>query len=120
MSTSDTRTGAAGHQVPHVRISNQVFEEFEGCGVQPLQIVEEQRKRVLRPSERAEESPEHQLEAVLRILRRQVWNGWLFPDDELDLGDEVDDELTIRTQGFQKSVPPLADLRFALDEDLTD
>jgi len=44
--------------------------------VQPLQIVEKQRKRVLRPGERAEESPE----AVLRILRRQVWNGRLFPD----------------------------------------
>ena len=48
--------------------------------VQPLQIVEKQRKRVLRPGERAEESPEHHLEAVLRILRRQVWNGRLFPD----------------------------------------
>src|SRR5712692_4480864 len=70
--------------------------------VQPLQIVEKQRKRVLRPGERAEESPEHHLEAVLRILRRQVWNGRLFPDDKLDLRDEVDDELAIRTHGLPR------------------
>jgi len=58
-----------------------------------LQIIEEQRERVLRPGERAEEAPEHQLEAVLRILGRQVWKGRLFPDNELHLGDEVDDQL---------------------------
>ena len=112
--------GPDQHQVPHVRIGNQVLQEFKGCRVQPLQIVEEQRKRVLRPGERAEEPPEHQLEAVLRILRRQVWNGRLFPDDELHLRDEIDDELAIRTQCFLKSVPPMAHLRFTLDEDLTD
>src|SRR5712692_6763896 len=112
--------GADQHQVPHVRIGNQALQQFKSCRVQPLQIVEEQRKRVLRPGERAEEPPEHQQEAVLRILRRQVWNRRLFPDDELHLRDEVDDELTIRTQGLLKRVPPLDHLRFALDEDLTD
>src|SRR5713226_10226549 len=87
--------------------------------VQPLQIIEKQRKRVLRPGERAEEAPEHQLEAVLRILRRQVWNGWLFPNDELHLGDEADDQLPIRSHRLQKGVPQLIHFRFALDEDLT-
>jgi hypothetical protein len=53
---------------------------------------------VLWTGERAEEPPEHQLEAVARILRRQVWNGRLFPDEELHLWDEIDDELPIRTQ----------------------
>jgi hypothetical protein len=75
---------------------------------------------VLSLSERAEEPPEHQLEAVPRVLRRQVWNGRLFPDDELDLRDEIGDELAIRTQCFLKSVPPMAHLRFTFDEDLTD
>ena len=91
--------GPNQHQVPYV--SGRVIRcssKFKGCRVQPLQIVEEQRKRVLRPGEHAEEPPEHQLEAVLRILRRQVRNGRLFPDDELDLRDEVDDQLAVRAQ----------------------
>ena len=87
-----------------------MLQQFKSCRVQPLQIVEEQRKRVLRPGERAEEPPEHKLEAVPRILRRQVRNGRLFPDDELQLRDEVDDELAIRTQLLPEepaaNVPP--------------
>jgi hypothetical protein len=51
-----------------------------------LQIVEEQGERVLILREYAEEAPENHLEAVLRVLRRQVWNRWLFADDQLDLG----------------------------------
>ena len=70
---------------------DQTLEEIERCCIQPLQIIEEQRERVLRPGERAEEAPEHQLEAVLRLSRRQVWNGRLFPDDDLHLRDEADD-----------------------------
>ena len=44
---------------------DQVLEEVERRRIQPLQIVEEQRERVLRPREHAEEAPEHHLEAVL-------------------------------------------------------
>ena len=73
-----------------------MLDEVERGGIQPLQIVEEQRKRMLRASERANEAPEHQLKSVLRFLRRQVGNGRLFADDELQFGDEVDDELAVR------------------------
>src|SRR5260370_132010 len=69
---------------------------------------------------RTEDPPEHQLEAVLRLSRRQFWNGRLFSDEDLDLRDEVDDQLPIRTQSLLKRVPPRFHLRFALDEDLTD
>src|ERR1700739_547641 len=100
--------GPDQHQVLHVRIGNDVLQEFKSCRVQPLQIVEEQRERVLWPGERTEEPPEHQLEAVPRVLRRQICNGRLPADDELHLWDEIDDELAIRTQYFLKYVPPMA------------
>src|SRR5580693_4091972 len=74
---------------------------------------------MLRTGEGAEEPPEHQLETSPRVLRWQVCNGWLFPDEELDLGDKVDDQLAVRFHRVQKGVPPLADLLFALDQDLT-
>ena len=65
--------------------------------------------------EHADEAPEHQLEAALRVLRRKVWNGRLFPDDELHLGDEIGDQLAIRTHRLRRASPPLAQLGFALD-----
>src|SRR6266850_378825 len=61
-----------------------------------LRIVKKKRERVLLAREHPEEAPEHHLEPVLRVLRRQLRDRWLFPNHELKLGNEVDDELTIR------------------------
>jgi hypothetical protein len=72
------------------------------------------RGTALRPGEYAEEPPEHQLEAVLRILRRQVWDGRLFSDDELELGNEVHDELTVRPERLAQRISPPAKLRLTL------
>ena len=64
--------GADQQQVPHLRMRNQMLKEVEGCCIQPLQIIEEECERMLLAREHPEEAPEHHLEAVLRILRRQV------------------------------------------------
>ncbi len=55
--------GPDQQQVPHLRVRDQVLEEVERRRIQPLQIVEEQRERVLLPREDAEEPPEHHLES---------------------------------------------------------
>ena len=88
--------GAHQQQVAHVRVREQVFKQVECRGVQPLQIVEEQRERVLRRGEHAEEPSEHQLEAVLGIARRQVWHRRLLPDDEFHLRGQTGDQLAVR------------------------
>ena len=64
--------GPDQQQVPHLRMRDQVLEEVERRCIQPLQIVEEQRERVLLAREHAEEASENHLEAVLRVLRRQI------------------------------------------------
>src|SRR6202790_4867475 len=100
----DPRSGFADRlqlpqqQVPHFRVRDQVFNEVERRCIKPLQIVKKQRERVLLAREYPEETPENRLEAVLRVLRRQVRDRWLLPDHELQLGNEVDDELTIWTE----------------------
>ena len=66
------------------------------------------------------EAPERHLEAVLCIRRRQVRDRWLFPDHEFQFGNEVDDELTIRTQGFAQVVSPPAKLGLALAQERAD
>src|SRR5882724_4035886 len=97
-----------------------MLEKLERRGIQPLQIVEEQSERMLRPRKYAEKPLENHLEPVLRIPQREVRNGRLLPDDELDLGDEIDDKLAVRAYRILQRAPPPAHLRFALGKDLPD
>ena len=103
-----------------MRVRGEMLEEVERCCIEPLQIVEEERERMLRLGERAKESLEYRVEAVLRISRRQLGNRRLFPDDEFQLWDEANDEFAIRLNGRRQVVPPPAQLGITLDEDLTD
>ena len=112
--------GADQQHVPHFRVRHQMLEEVERCCIQPLQIIEEQRERMLLAREHPEEAPEHHLEAVLRVLRRQVRDRWLFPDHELQLGNEVDDELAIEAQHLDERIAPPAKLGLALAQEQAD
>src|ERR1700692_215315 len=107
-------------QVLNLRMRDQVLDEIERRGIQPLQIVEEQRERMFLAREHAQEAPENHLEAVLRVLWWQIWNRRLFPDHEIQLGNEVDDELSIRAQRLVEGVPPPAKLGLALGEERAD
>ena len=80
-------------------------------------IVEEQRERVLLAREHPEEAPERHLETALHVMGRQLRDRWLFSDHELQLGNEVDDELSIWTQRGVQSIPPLAKLLLTLGEE---
>ena len=95
-----------------------MLEQFKGCRVQPLQIVEEQSERMLRPSEYIDKPPKHQLEAVLRVQRRKLGNGRLLPDDKLELRNQVDDELTVWTDGLPQRVPPMAHFSITINQNL--
>jgi hypothetical protein len=50
------------------------------------------------------------LEAVLRVLRREVRDRRLRSDNELEFGDQVDDELTVRAHRLANAVAPAGDL----------
>ena len=89
--------GADQHQVLHIRLGQQILEQIERCRVEPLQIIEEQGQRMFRPCEYADKSPEHQLEAALRVLWRKIRDWWLFSDDELQFGNQIHNELSVRT-----------------------
>ena len=99
--------------MPHLSVRDQVLEEVERRGIQPLQIVKKQRERVLLPREDAEEAAEHHLKAVLRVLRRQLRDRRLLSDHELQLGNEIHDELTVRAERLAQRVAPPAKLYIA-------
>src|SRR5580704_19741869 len=94
-----------------------MLEKLKRRCIQPLQIIEEHRERMLLAREHPEEAPEHHLEAVLRVLRRQVRDRRLLPDHELQLGDEIDDELAIRAQRLAQGVSRAAKLGLALAQE---
>src|SRR5437879_5657916 len=70
------------HQVPQIRSSQEIVQQVERRGAEPLQVVEEQRERVLRPGEYADKSCEHQLETPLPVLGLKIRDGGLFSNDE--------------------------------------
>src|ERR1700730_16277400 len=97
-----------------------MLEKVERCPIKPLQIIEEQRERMLPAREHPEEAPEDHLEAILRLLRRQIRHWRLFSDPDFQLGNEVDDELAVRAQRLAERVPPLAKLGLAMGEQRAD
>ena len=108
--------GPDQQQMPYLRMRHQVLEEVERRRIQPLQIVEEQRERVLLAREHPEEAPENHLKAVFGVLRRQVHDRRLRSNNELQLGDKIDDQLAVRAQSLAQGVAPPAKLRLVLAE----
>ena len=111
--------GADQQQVPHLRVRDQVLDEVQRGGSSHCRSSRNS-ARGCSGGRRADEAPEYQLKSALRFLRRQFGNGWLFADDELHFGNEVDDQLPVRAERLRQSAPPLLNFRFALDEDLAD
>src|SRR5271170_8088549 len=65
----------------NLRLDNEVFQQLESGGIQPLQIVEEHRQRVFRAGEYPKKAAEKRLEASLCFLRRKVGDRLLSSDD---------------------------------------
>ena len=89
--------GPDQQQMPDLGIRRQMLDEIEGRRIQPLQIVQEERQRMLFAGEHAEEAREDHMKSTLSILRRQIGDRRLIADHQLEIGDEVDDELAVRT-----------------------
>src|ERR1700733_14482344 len=109
--------GADHQQVPNFGMRHKMFEEVQRCCVQPLQIIDEQRERVLLAREHGKKASEHHLEAVLCVSQRQVRDRRLFTNNELQLRNQIDDELTIQSKRAAKGFAPPAKLFLALGED---
>src|SRR5207245_6686415 len=108
------------HQVPHVGLGEKILDQIERCRIEPLQIVEEQSKRMLRSREHSDESPKDELESALGVLERKVGDWRRFADDELQFRNKVHNEPSVRTERIVKRIAPLAQLPFALAQEGTD
>src|SRR4029077_16426188 len=94
-------------QVPHVRLDQQVLKQIERRSIEPLQIVEEERQRMLLRGEHAQEPPEHRVETSLRVLRRQFGKRGLLADDEFQVRKQASDELSVQAQRLTYRFAPV-------------
>ena len=108
--------GADQQQVLNVPLGQEILEQVERRRVQPLQVVEEERQRMFRCCEYADEATEHELKAPLRLLRLKLGDRRLIADDEVQFGDEVGHEPAVRAQRLQKGLTPIRQLGDALAE----
>src|SRR5262245_41858818 len=106
--------------VPHIGLGEKILEHIERCRIEPLQIVEEQSQRMLRPREHADKSPKDELESALGVLERQVGDGWRFADDELQFWNKVHNEPSVRTERIMKRIAPCVQFAFALTQERTE
>ncbi|MFT3773199.1 MAG: hypothetical protein QM820_48085 [Minicystis sp.] len=105
-------------EIPRVRMREEVGEEIEAGRIHPLEIIEEDGHGVRRAGEHPEELPEHPVKAILRVDEGQLGDGRLPPDDQLDLGDHLGDELPIDPEGLEELPPEDLYPVLALGEDL--
>ena len=79
-------------QVLQIGAGQQIFEQVECCCIQPLQVVEEERKRMFGSREYTDEPSEDQLKTSLGFLRWKLRDRRLLANDVLQFRDEFDNE----------------------------
>src|SRR5208283_487199 len=97
-----------------IRLCQQVLEEIERRSIQPLQIVKEQRQRMLRPGEDIEEAAKHQLESALRVSRWQLRRRRLPADEEFEIGEQRQHERAVRAKRCRERGAPGSQFGLAL------
>src|ERR1700678_1153562 len=106
------------HQVLQIRPGQQILQQIESRSIKALQIVEKERQRMFLPGKNTDESAEHELETVLRLLRVEFRNRRRGIDNELQFWDEVGHEPCIWNQRLQKRIAPDRQFGIALAEKL--
>src|SRR5687768_15730865 len=94
--------GADQQQVSDIRLGEQVLDQVQRRGVEPLQVVEKEGQGMLRPREHVDESTEYQVESALGVLRRKVRNRWLLSDDRLQFRNQTHHQLSVGIQRLTK------------------
>ncbi|HET6408986.1 MAG TPA: hypothetical protein VFG14_13955 [Chthoniobacteraceae bacterium] len=101
-------------QVSCIRERDQMVEKVERRCIEPLQIIEEQRERMLLPRKRGEEALKNRLKAMFGVLRGQIRNRRLGSDNQLELGNQVDNELAVGAKRLAQDSPPSLELGLVL------
>src|SRR4051794_17236732 len=101
--------GGNEQQETRVRLGEQMFDELQAGRIGPLHVVEEQCERMFLAAEHRQEALKHQAEPVFRLDWRQRRYRRLWADDERDLRQDLDDQLTVDADGGLNLLTPGGD-----------
>src|SRR5690606_28091212 len=90
------------------------------CLIGPLQVVEEDHQRMLGLGEHTHKLQQQLVEAVARLGGAELQRRRLRPDDQLDIGDDVDQHLAVAIKGLLKALFPNYESLRAFAEQLAD
>src|SRR6516164_3309583 len=105
--------GADEEKVAKFGPAQQVFQQVERRRVEPLQVIEEERQRMFRPREDADELPKYQLEAPLRVLWRKLRDRRRLSDDSFHFRNETGNQSCVWSQRFSQRIAARREVRFA-------
>src|SRR5215467_10327762 len=104
--------GTDEEKVAEIGPAQQVFQQVERGRVEPLQVIQEERQRMLRPREDADKLPKYPLETLLRVLWRKLRDRRRLSDDELHFRNEIGNQSSIRPQCLLQCIAPPRKIRF--------
>lgn len=105
-------------QMPHVRVAQQMLQQLQAAGVDPLQVVQEQHQGLVGPREHHQEAAEHRQEAHQRLVGRQFGQSRLLADQVLKLRDQVDHQPAVLAHRLADGVAPGGGFVLAARQDL--
>src|SRR5580704_10453882 len=106
--------------MPDVGMGDEMLDQVERSCIQPLQVVEKKGEWMFLARKHTDKGAKHRLEPGFRILGGELWHGRLLADYQFQFGNEIHQELAVRTDRIAERVAPARDLRLISAENLTD
>src|SRR6516164_11298983 len=107
-------------KIAEIGPGQQVFLQVQRRRVEPLQVIEEERQRMFRPSEHPDELPKHQLETPLCVLWWKLRYRRLLSDNVLHFGNKSRNQSCVRSQCLAQRIAPRRKVHFAFAEQRPD
>src|SRR5262249_1165036 len=112
--------GAYEEKIAGIGSAQQVSHQVERRGVEPLQVIEEERQGMFRPSEDTDELTKHQLETPLRVLWRKLRDRRWRSDNERHFRNEIHNQSCVQSQRLPQRVAPGREVGFTFAEQRPD
>lgn len=107
-------------EIAEIGPAQQMFQKVERRRIEPLQVVEEQREGMFRPSEHTDELSKHHLKAPLCVPWWKLNDRRWLSDEGLQLRNETYHQCCVRSQRLLQGVAPWCEIGIALAEQRPD
>src|SRR6202007_1867780 len=87
-----------------------IFDERQRGRIEPLQVIDENDKRVFRPREYADKPLKYGLKPQLGVDRREDCHGRLWADQTNEIGNEVGEQTALISDSFLDRASPAGDV----------